>query len=89
MAELFPIRLGEQIACVERELNLRKRVYPRRVADRRMTQALADKEIATHGGGARHAAQSHRGIKKPAPPRRMRPAASYHRIEVRYRASPP
>lgn len=46
MQELFPIPLDEQIACVEREIKLRQRVYPRRVADRRMTQALADKQIA-------------------------------------------
>jgi hypothetical protein len=44
--ELFPIGLPEQIACVEREIALRHRVYPRRVADRKMTQALADKQIA-------------------------------------------
>jgi hypothetical protein len=46
MAELFPIPLAEQIQAVEREIALRRRVYPRRVADRRMSQALADKQIA-------------------------------------------
>ena len=46
MNELFPIGLPEQIAAVEREIALRRRVYPRRVADRKMTQALADKQIA-------------------------------------------
>jgi hypothetical protein len=46
MAELFPIGIDEQIACVEREIALRIRVYQRRVAERRMTQALADKQIA-------------------------------------------
>lgn len=40
------ISLTEQIECVERELGLRKRVYPRRVGDGKMTQSLADKEIA-------------------------------------------
>jgi hypothetical protein len=44
--ELFPIPLAEQIVCVEREIGFRKRVYPRRVADRKMTQANADKQIA-------------------------------------------
>ena len=46
MSELFPIGIDEQIACVSREIDLRVRVYPRRVADRKMSQALADKQIA-------------------------------------------
>jgi hypothetical protein len=46
MTALFPIGIDEQIACVEREIALRRRVYPRRVADRKMTQALADKQLA-------------------------------------------
>jgi hypothetical protein len=33
-------------AAAEREVKWRKRVYPRRVADRRMTQEQADREIA-------------------------------------------
>jgi hypothetical protein len=33
-------------ACAERELKMRERVYPRWIADRRMTQAKADEEIA-------------------------------------------
>lgn len=45
-ADLFPISLGDQIACIERELNYRRRVYPRQVAARRMSQEQADKEIA-------------------------------------------
>lgn len=44
--ELFPIPLAEQIQCVEREIALRKRVYPRRVSDRKMSQAQADKQLA-------------------------------------------
>jgi predicted nucleic acid-binding protein len=44
--ELFPIPLVEQIQCVEREIALRIRVYARRVADRKMTSAQADKQIA-------------------------------------------
>lgn len=39
------IQVTEQIACVEREIAMRKRVYPRWVADERMTQAKADHEI--------------------------------------------
>lgn len=34
------------IECVERELKLRRRVYPRRVAEKQMTQEMADREIA-------------------------------------------
>lgn len=36
----------EKRACIERELRMRRRVYPRRVADGKMTQAQADREIA-------------------------------------------
>ncbi len=38
---------AEKLACVEREIKMRKRVYPRWVADGRMTQQKADAEIAT------------------------------------------
>lgn len=38
--------MGEQIACVRREIAMRERVYPRWVQDRRMAQATADREIA-------------------------------------------
>jgi hypothetical protein len=37
--------LAEQIACVERELTMRKRVYPRWTEANKMTQAKADAEI--------------------------------------------
>ncbi len=40
------ITLAEQIVCAKRELELRRRVYPRWVASARMTQAKADHEIA-------------------------------------------
>jgi len=43
--DLFPITLDEQIVCVERELRYRRNVYPRRVADRKMPAASADKQI--------------------------------------------
>ncbi|BEV44373.1 hypothetical protein [Afipia carboxidovorans] len=36
----------EKAAEAERELRMRKQVYPRRVADGRMTQADADRKIA-------------------------------------------
>ena len=37
---------AEQIACLKREIALRKNVYPKWVASKRMTQAKADSEIA-------------------------------------------
>ena len=36
----------EKADCAEREVKQRAYVYPRRVADGKMTQALADKQIA-------------------------------------------
>ena len=38
--------LAEKIECLQREIRLRKRTYPSKVAHRRMTQAKADREIA-------------------------------------------
>jgi hypothetical protein len=46
VTELFAITLADQIACVERELRLRHAVYPRLVAQKRMKQSSADREIA-------------------------------------------
>jgi len=43
--ELFPVSIKEQIACVERELALRRRAYTRFVSAGRMSQAKADHEI--------------------------------------------
>lgn len=37
---------AEKLAAIEREMKMRRRVYPRWVADGRMTQAKADAEIA-------------------------------------------
>lgn len=37
---------AEKQACLERELAMRRRVYPRLVAQRRMTREQADREIA-------------------------------------------
>lgn len=41
------VSFAEQLACVERELKLRKRAYPRWVRDGRMPEASADREIRT------------------------------------------
>jgi hypothetical protein len=45
-ADLFPPSIDDQIACAERELKYRRHVYPRRIAAKQMTQALADREVA-------------------------------------------
>jgi hypothetical protein len=37
---------AEKLDAVVRELGYRRRVYERRVADKKMTQQLADKQIA-------------------------------------------
>ena len=42
----MPVSLIDQIACVRRELSLRESVYRRRVADGKMKQDAADREIA-------------------------------------------
>lgn len=39
------ISLADQVACVRREIAMRKRVYPRWVEQSRMRQAQADAEI--------------------------------------------
>jgi hypothetical protein len=46
MAELFPPTLADLILCAEREVKLRKFVYPRRIQQRRLTPERAEKEIA-------------------------------------------
>lgn len=40
------ISIEDQIRCVEREIKMRKRAYPRWVAGGRMTQFEADTELA-------------------------------------------
>jgi len=52
MADEF--RASELAECAEREVKLRKRVYPRRVDEGRMTQALADRQIALMEAIAAH-----------------------------------
>lgn len=44
--ETTPIPLAAQIACVEREIAMRERVYPRWVSEKRMPQKKADDEMA-------------------------------------------
>lgn len=49
MNDLFPtaaVPIAAQVACVKREIGFRERVYARRVAEGKMTQALADKELS-------------------------------------------
>ncbi len=43
--ETLPVPLRDQLACAEREVRMRERVYPRRVAAKAMTQAQADREL--------------------------------------------
>ncbi len=40
------VRLRDQIAAVQREIGMRRTVYPRRVQSGQMKQAAADREIA-------------------------------------------
>lgn len=47
MAEEYIITNADKLACVQRELKLRERVYPRRVSDNKMAQQLADRETRT------------------------------------------
>jgi hypothetical protein len=39
--------IRDQIRCVERELSNRRQVYPKWVAAKRLSQVMADAEIAT------------------------------------------
>jgi hypothetical protein len=43
--KLAPVPLPVQIACIEREIAMRKRVYPAWVASGRMSQAKTDAEL--------------------------------------------
>lgn len=42
---LPPVSLDDMIACVKREIQLRRRVYPRWVQNGNMKQSTADEEI--------------------------------------------
>lgn len=46
MPDLFPITLADEIAEVEREIAMRRKVYPRWVETKRMGQQQADRHIA-------------------------------------------
>lgn len=46
MSDLLPITLEDQLACVEREIELRRRVYLNLIGKRQMTAKRADWEIA-------------------------------------------
>ena len=46
-AQFFPPTLDEQIACADREVGLRLRVYPTWVRQGRLKQHKADREIET------------------------------------------
>lgn len=46
MSDLLPITTHEMIAEIEREIVMRERVYPRWVADGKLKQAKADRQIA-------------------------------------------
>ena len=47
MTDLFIVTLLEQISCVEREIRMREKVYPKWVEQGRMKQDKADREIET------------------------------------------
>lgn len=42
----MPVSLVDQITCVDRELRMREKVYPRWVKAHKLTQKLADLELA-------------------------------------------
>jgi hypothetical protein len=46
VSDLFPIGLDDEIAEVQRELDLRAVVYPHWVRSRRLKQEKADRQIA-------------------------------------------
>lgn len=46
-SRLFPPSLDEQIACADREIAMRERVYPAWVRQGRLKQPKADREIET------------------------------------------
>jgi hypothetical protein len=45
IGDLLPVSLEEQLACVRRELRLRRRVYERRIHTHRMTEEQAAREM--------------------------------------------
>jgi hypothetical protein len=49
MSGLGTVPLAVQIACVQREIDMRHRVYARRVDENRMSAKKAEEEILTMG----------------------------------------
>ena len=43
---IVQISIDQMIACVEREIGMRERVYPRWVEQKKMLQTTADQELA-------------------------------------------
>lgn len=46
MSGMFTPTLHEQIRCVDREITMRRMVYAKRIAEKKMTQRKAQDEIA-------------------------------------------
>lgn len=46
MSTSEPVPIDAQIACIEREIGFRERLYPRWVKSLKLTQAAADEELA-------------------------------------------
>ena len=63
MSELFEPTLDELIACVEREIRLREFVYPKRVADRRMSADKSSRELMLMRAVASKLYELHRSAK--------------------------
>jgi len=45
MTDLLPITIDDEIRCVEREIKMRERVYPRWIAAGKMKRETAHREI--------------------------------------------
>lgn len=45
MPDLFPPTIDDEIACVEREIQQRRNVYPRLIAAKKMTREFAEQQI--------------------------------------------
>lgn len=46
MSDLFPITIEDEIQELEREVTLRRRVYPRWMAQGKISKVKADRQIA-------------------------------------------
>lgn len=46
MTDMFPITKADKLACVKRELELRRKVYPRWIGTQKMTDDKAAWELA-------------------------------------------